>query len=225
MQIKVLGISLTDMGLRESLRQTDVFLKNGALNTIAYVSTQKLVQASENEDEKAWMEEMDMTVCEDVEVLHAAGIVNRSRVREVEQNEYLTELLRRIKHNKYSTYLLTDTKQNLTLLEEELHEIMSGLPIKGRASLEEYDENREGIINAMNAIAPVVIISRFPYPQGMQLMHEFRMLLNGELWITLPDHIILQKKRSIFKRLEQKIYKREFTKLVNSFQKDEKKEE
>lgn len=222
MQIKVLGISLQNTGLRESLRQTDIFLKNGALNTIAYVSTQKLVQASENEEQKLWMEELDMAIYEDVDVLHAAGVENRSRIREVEQNEYLIELLRRIKHNKYSTYLLADTKDNLTLLEEELHEIMSGLPIKGRASLEEYSDNKESIINAMNAIVPVIIISRFPYPQGMQMMHECRMLLNGEIWITLPEHINAQKKKSLKNRIVQRLYKRRFTKKVNYLQKDEK---
>lgn len=222
MQIKVLGITLNDLGLREALRQTDVFLKNGALNTIAYVSTQKLVRASEHEEEKQWLEEMDMTVCEDIEVLHAAGITNRSRIREVEQNEYLTELLRRIKYNKYSTFLFTDTVQNLERLEEELHEIMSGLPIKGRVSLEEYGDNRDGIWNAMNAATPVVIISRFPYPEGMRLMHECRQFLNGELWITLPDHISARMKRSFLKKVEQRLYKRQFYRKLSSFLQEEK---
>ena len=221
MQIKVLGITLKDLGLRESLRQTDVFLKNGALNTIAYVSTQKLVHASENEDEKSWMEELDMVVCEDSDVLHAAGITSRSRIREVEQNEYLIELLRRIKHNRYTTYLFTDTKENLSLLEDDLHEIMSGLPIKGRASLEEYDDNSASIINAMNTVAPTVIISKFRYPQGMRLMHEYKMLLNAEIWITLPDHINALKKRTLIKRLEQKIYRRQFVKKIKHFLKEE----
>ena len=221
MQIKVLGITLKDLGLRESSRQTDVFLKNGALNTIAYVSTQKLIHASENEDEKSWMEELDMIVCEDSDVLHAAGITSRSRIREVEQNEYLIELLRRIKHNRYTTYLFTDTKENLSILEDDLHEIMSGLPIKGRASLEEYDYNSASIINAMNTVAPIVIISKFPYPQGTRMMHEYKMLLNAEIWITLPDHINALKRRTLIKRLEQKIYRRQFVKKINHFLKED----
>lgn len=221
MEIKVLGITLVNMSLRESLRQTDKFLKNGALNTIAYISTQKLVQACEQEEQKNWMEELDMTICEDTDVLRAAGVDNRSRFREIEQNEYLIELLRRIKHNKYGTYLFTDTKANLNTLENELHELMSGLPIKGRGTLEEYESNIESIINDMNAVAPVIIISRFPYPQGMQMMHEYRMLLNGEIWITLPEHINALKKRPLKKRVMQRMYKRSFTKKVNYFQKDE----
>ncbi len=221
MKIKVLGITLQDFGLRESLRQTDLFLKNGALNTIAYVSAQKLVHASENEDEKSWMEELDMIVCEDADVLHAAGITSRSRMREVEQNEYLIELLRRIKHNKYTTYLFTDTNENLNTLEDELHEIMSNLPIKGRTSLEEYSDNTASIINAMNTVAPTVIISRFPYPKGMCLMHEYKRLLNAEVWITLPNHINALKKRTLLKRLEQKINRRQLVRKVNHFLKED----
>ena len=167
------------------------------------------------------MEELDMVVCEDSDVLHAAGITSRSRIREVEQNEYLIELLRRIKHNRYTTYLFTDTKENLSLLEDDLHEIMSGLPIKGCASLEEYDDNSASIINAMNTVAPTVIISKFRYPQGMRLMHEYKMLLNAEIWITLPDHINALKKRTLIKRLEQKIYRRQFVKKIKHFLKEE----
>ena len=221
MQIKVLGITITNMGLRESLRQTDVFIKNGVLSTIAYVSTQKLVQASENEEQKRWIEELDMTLCEDTDVLRAAGVESHSRFREIEQNEYLVELLRRIRHNKYSTYLFTDTRENLTRLEEDLREIMSGFPVKGRGTLEDYASNREGIINSMNAVAPLIIISRFPYPQGLQMMHDYKMLLNGEIWITLPEHINAQKKRPLKNRVIQRLYKKRFTRKINNFPTDE----
>ena len=162
-----------------------------------------------------------MTLCEDTDVLRAAGVESHSRFREIEQNEYLVELLRRIRHNKYSTYLFTDTRENLTRLEEDLREIMSGIPVKGRGTLEDYASNRESIINSMNAVAPLIIISRFPYPQGLQMMHDYKMLLNGEIWITLPEHINAQKKRPLKNRVIQRLYKKRFTRKINSFPTDE----
>lgn len=220
MKIKVLGISLENMGLRESLRQTDKFLRNGALNTIAFVSTKKLVQASENPEQKEWMEKLDMVVFEDVDALHAAGITNHSRIKETEQGEYLTELLRKIKHNKNVTFLLTDTKEQLEQFEDELHGVISGIPIKGRACLEEYGENLEGMLNSMNALNPDVILSQLTYPEGIRLMNEYRMMLNGELWVTLPQHINNTKKRPLKNRILQHLYKRQLTKKVSSFQSD-----
>ena len=35
--MELLGISLTDVGLREALKQSDRYLDQGGLNTIAYV--------------------------------------------------------------------------------------------------------------------------------------------------------------------------------------------
>ncbi len=217
MQIKVLGITLTDMGLREMLRKTDVLLNNGALNTIAYVSTQKLVEASEQEEEKRCIEELDMTVCEDTEVLKAAGITSKSRIREVEQEEYLIEFLRKVKHNHYSTFLFADTPQELNSLEEDLRTVMSALPIRGRATLSEYNGNKESIINAMNVVAPMVILSRFPFPQELELMQEYRMQVNAEVWLTLPQHFG-KKRKSFFVNFKEKLIHRKFAKKVIHFQ-------
>ena len=52
----ILGITLYDYGAREALRNTDSFLHNGALNTIAYISSSNLAQASKDEQLKDCLE-------------------------------------------------------------------------------------------------------------------------------------------------------------------------
>ena len=91
--MELLGISLTDVGLREALKQSDRYLDQGGLNTIAYVSAKKLLEASEDEEQQKWWNELDLTICEDVGLLKAAGAATQSRVREVKENIYLKEFL------------------------------------------------------------------------------------------------------------------------------------
>ena len=92
--MELLGISLSNIGLREALRRTNGYLEQGGLNTIAYVSARKLLDASEDEQHKTWWNELDLTICEDVEVLKAAGVVSQNRIKEVEENAYLKEFLK-----------------------------------------------------------------------------------------------------------------------------------
>ena len=94
MENNLLGIPLSDMGLRETLRKTNEYVKSGGLNTVAYVSTPKLVMASEDEEQKHWWKKIDLIVFEDSEVLKAIGITAPSRIREVEEKKYLKEILR-----------------------------------------------------------------------------------------------------------------------------------
>ena len=70
----ILGIKLYDYGAREALRNTDSFLHNGALNTIAYISSSNLAQASKDEQLRECLEAVDMTICTEPDVLEAAGI-------------------------------------------------------------------------------------------------------------------------------------------------------
>ena len=105
----ILGITLYDYGAREALRNTDRFLGSGGLNTVAYISSAQIARASRDEELKESVEQLDMTVCTEPDLLEAAGIAARSRIREIDEKVYLRELLRKLSRNRNSVYLLADT--------------------------------------------------------------------------------------------------------------------
>ncbi len=218
MNISILGISLVDIGLREAMRKTDVFFRNGAMNTISYISTKKLVQASEDPKQKLWLEALDMTICEDVDILNAAGITSWNRIKEVEENEYFKEFLKRVARNHFETYLLADTAENLERLEEELRTMQSNLSICGRGAVEQYSVNKDSLINDINEIAPMVIISRLPYPDDIHMMYENRMLINSEAWISLPEKILTDQRHPWTVKMTERMYTKLFRKKVNRYQ-------
>ena len=81
----LLGITLYDYGVREALRNTDRFLATGGLNTVAYISSAQIAQASRDEGLKDCVEQLDMTVCTEPDLLEAAGIAGRSRIHEIDE--------------------------------------------------------------------------------------------------------------------------------------------
>ena len=74
----ILGITLYDYGAREALRNTDRFLGSGGLNTVAYISSAQIAQASRDVELKESVEQLDMTLCTEPDLLEAAGIAARS---------------------------------------------------------------------------------------------------------------------------------------------------
>ncbi len=52
------------------------------------------------------------------DVLEAAGIAGRNRIREIDEKVYLRELFRKFGRNRNSVYLLADTQDNLEVLQE-----------------------------------------------------------------------------------------------------------
>ncbi|MBQ3105772.1 MAG: hypothetical protein IJC59_07945 [Lachnospiraceae bacterium] len=217
MSIRLLGIMIKAMGTQGALKKTADFMGSGGLRTIAYVSMDKLMQASENAEEKEWWEDVDLALYGDKEVLKAAGVTSQSRIREVEENVYLRALLKRIVKNHYETFLLADTEENVRLLEEELRELEGSLTVTGRDATERYTQAKESLINNINVVAPRVILSRIPYPEGISLMYQYHRYLNGDIWVALPQILIGEYTDRWYSRILYGLRSRLFRKKLSSF--------
>lgn len=216
----ILGITLYDYGAREALRNTDSFLHNGALNTIAYISSSNLAQASKDEQLKDCLEAIDMTVCTEPDVLEAAGIAGRNRIREIDEKVYLRELFRKFGRNRNSVYLLADTQDNLEVLQEIVSEYQDNLLIKGCGVYEDFGNQPERLVNNLNDLVPDVIISRMPWPEDIQLMHAYGHFVNAELWVSLPFGAVgWVRNPSLLARLKRRLVYQAFTHNVNEYNK------
>ncbi len=216
----ILGITLHDYGAREALRNTDHFLHSGRMNTVAYISSSMLAAASRDEALKERIEKLDMTVCTEPDVLEAAGIAGRNRIREIDEKVFLRELLRKFSRNRSSVYLLSDTGQNLEVLQEVIGEYQDNLFLKGSGAYEDFDDQPERLANELNDLVPDVIISRMPEQADLALMSDFGSCINAELWISLPyGTVAWVQNPSFFARLRRKLKARLFVRRVSVYNK------
>lgn len=213
-RFSILGVSLVDYTARESLRLADGYRRNGALNTATYLTAQTLATASKDERVKALVEDTDMTLCVEPDILEAAGIANAGRVREIEERVFLKEFLKRLSRQQDSIYVLGDTQQQAYALREMLLGQQENLNIVGCSGHDEFNSQQDRLMNALNAAAPKVILSRMTWPVDLELMHEGRKFLNAELWLALPERKLPGKSRQT---MVDRIRKKLFQKKVNEY--------
>lgn len=218
-KINVLGISLPDYTLRESLKLTVKYLNSGALNTVLYLSTQILVEAADHAEQRELIEKMDLLVVGEPDILRAANNNTWSRLHEIENNDYLRELLHKLAKAKMTVFLLADSDEGLRSLEESLRVQEENLVVVGGYTLSSQTENLDSLINEINDIAPRVILSCLAYPLQARIMQEEKRRINAELWVgLLKDWNKKIKKPPFFLRISNTMYRRIFRRRVKSYQ-------
>ncbi len=218
--INVLGISLTDYLLKEALEKVDIFLRNGALNTVLYLNTRLMVAAGKDESLRTWIEKADMTVLGDEETLRQSGITTRNRIHEVQEFSFLKEALNIVCRDHDSLYLVADTQQELKLLEHDIDLLHPGLFISGQGIFGDDGNINAQTINEINDIVPIMIIMRMPYQYEQRLMGD-SALINSELVIGLPDDFnIGNRKESFYDRFIRRTYQKLLRRLVSEYEKD-----
>ena len=210
----ILGISLSDFPVKEAVGRIDGYLRGGALRTAAVLTAHMLELAAGDEDGRALLEKTDLTVCMEPDILEAAGIAGESHVKEIEDNAFWTEFLKHLARQKSGIYLLADASGQAEDLLEMLVLAQDDLNIIECRGYEEFDLQPERLINAINEMAPDVVLSRMGWPADLKLMHESQRLLNARLWMALPDREITGKPRTgVLSEIRRKI----FRKKVNEY--------
>lgn len=219
-EINILGVSVKERSLKESLKLTDTFLNNGALNTVLYVSSKLLLAAGRDPELKGWIESMDLTVYAEPDILRAAKVATSRRVREIENTSYMREVVHKLHKNKKTVYLLTEKEEELLALEEHLKKLGPPLQIAAENSLEAMGVDMDNLVNHMNDVAANVIISMVSFPLQEKLMAENKRFINAEVWFALlrPDERYDNVEHlNVFQKLFQKVYFFLFRKRVGKY--------
>ena len=104
-KIEILGMSLDNYTVKEAMQKVEGFLHNSVMNTIEAVSMETLVKAQEEEQLKACIENLDLTIVSDKEILKAAKETSPQRIQETADNLFLEEFMKRAPRNSRTVYL------------------------------------------------------------------------------------------------------------------------
>ena len=106
------------------------------------------------------------------------------------------------------------------MLGEIISEYQDNLLIRGCGAYEDFGNQPERLVNALNDLAPDVVISRMPWPEDLYLMHDYGHFVNAELWVSLPfGAVTWVQNPSLFARLKRKLVYRAFAHNVNEYNK------
>ena len=220
-KMQVLGITLIDYTLRESMRKVDEYLRDRTTKVITYVTIKGVLNANENDLVKDFLEQMDMTVAADTDILRAADVATRNRIREVEGNEFMDEFLRKLVRSRKSVCLLTETNAQLLVLKDYVKSYQEKLNIVGGFTLEDLQTDEDFLVNEINIKEPNVLISLLSDTKRIEFFDENQMKVNVNIWLMLKEEMSLSnKRRGIFSKLYQTIMKKIFFKRVNEYNSD-----
>lgn len=225
-KMEVLGITMQDLTLRESMKKVEQFLKERKVCTIALITMKGLIIAQDSPAIKEWMSSLDMTVPIDADILRAADIHHHSRINDVEDDAFIVEFLKKMVRQKKTIYLLSQSEAGLKKMEDELRDAQDGLQVSGRCSLESLKYDDDFVINDINLKVPDVLISNLPSPVREEFLANHHMKMNVSVWLMIrSDRDLRKKNRNLIKKMYNRIMKQWFHIRLDQYKEENENEE
>lgn len=215
-QINVLGIDLKIYSAKEALSLTESYMQEGPLKTVMYIDTKMLIMAGKNDEYKEYLLGCDLTVIDDIGILKTMPQGLERMIEDVEEEKYTRILLKKLAYGHKKIALLTETKEDMAVLESNLTSCRDDLQIVSKVTMDALHNSTERMLNVINDVVPDVIISKMEMFKLARLMEESRSMMNCKLWIGLPERQILFKE-SLVRRIKNRVFHRSFRKEVEKF--------
>jgi len=219
--VRILGITLQDRSLQETLSTANRYLTNGALDIVAYVDHDVLTQASKNEKVKGFVNRAGMTLWEDKKILKIVGISDAQRYTEVESRAFINELLSGIVNDGRSISIASKDQESLNKLHGELVDFIPNLKIVHETKIESTGGRiPENEINLINEHAPAIVICRADYALQQEWLTGASNMINAGIWLALPAGMSIQGSGSnrlicrIWQKLSFRLFKRRATRAM-----------
>jgi len=195
-EFQVLGLQFHWYNMKEAMIKVAEYLDHDVINTIEIVTYETLLQEQFNTE---WMEcinRKDIVIAGDDEILKAAGIVDRSNIRDVNHAKLVRTILQYINKNKKTVFVLAPSKEALSRFHVSISNYVRHLHIVGTEILEEDPSKEEIVINKINGLDADCILSILPSPYQESFIHKNQSLLHSRLWFGCGTFFDLEHKLS-----------------------------
>lgn len=194
-KVNILGLELNDHTNKESAEMAQWFLNNGTLDVILYVDNTVLTQAGNDAELCRWIESAGLTQWASLDILEAAGVIGNGRRREVENREFLRELLHMAERDHKTVFILADSDDKTEYLRKTLRQLQPDLMIAGSAIAGDNDEDIKNDINEINSVTPAIVIAMMDFRRQLEWLHGSDNMVNAAVWLGMPSdmQIILRK--------------------------------
>jgi len=221
-EMKVLGLSLKDYSVKEAMKMVDGFLKTAKVDTVSFLSMDNLMEAVNDSEYKTWLEEMDLLVPISKEILTAASITSRHRLREVEDNKFVKEFGEKLSREKRSVFILGEKEEDIIQLKDHLENVSKGIKVVGTFVIED-EINDDKVVNEINFLFPDVVLSVISKKKQERFVYTNKDNINARLFVSINKLIDNNTNchgfSKFFNEIEKTIFRRKVIKYENSQEK------
>ena len=212
-RIEVLGVKIDNYSFRDAVLIAEEYLGNMAVNIVQSVSIDSLNVAEANEELKAFLESVDLTVISDIGILPIIGADSEDRIREIEESYFEKTFIRRIRETGKSVYLLAPSNEEKDAIEDFLkREEVSLNILNTKIVLDDGNPiDWEDVVNEINSHSVGIVISLLPVSLNQQLMKDYKDMLSIELFWGLGEAVkFLGKNSGIIDGIKQSFLSKVF---------------
>ena len=182
-KIEVLGIRMDCLTAKETMLQAMRFMEDDPVDTIEIMTMDSLMNNQEDETWTARAKEFKLVLPGEAEILEAAEIHDRVKLKETENRIFLKMFMKYLQKNQKRIYLLADTEEELSRAENAIRHYNRGIRISGHACLDPADSREEEVVNDINGTETDCILSVLSSPYQEEFAARGRALLNAKVWM------------------------------------------
>lgn len=184
-KISILDMRLDNYTVRESLLRLDTYLGSTMLNVIETVTMEQLMLAAEHPVIKECLKQADLCIVGESEILSETGNASAQRVKEIREQDFLRELLKRAVRSQKRIFLIAMTSEKIEQIQTFFAELAPKFAAVGTCAMEEYTEDMDSIVNEMNGAAPDIVISALKSPVEEEFLQSHKDKIDTCVWYGL----------------------------------------
>lgn len=181
-KIDILGMQVDNYTVRESLLRLDTYMSNTVLNIIETVTMKQLVAAGENPMIRECLAQADLCIIGDREILSETGNATVQRMREVRDQDFLHELVKRVVRNQKRIFLIAMTRSDIEDMQAFFSEMNPKFTIAGSYAVEDCVGDMDSVINELNGTTPDMVISALDSPVEEEFLLSHKDKIGTGVW-------------------------------------------
>lgn len=119
-KISIFDIEMDNLTAKETMIQAMQFLESESIDTIEIMSMDMLLSGQEDMEWKEQVGRIGIVLPGDKEILTAADVRDRKRLREAEERVFLRMFMKYLQKNHGRVYLLAETEEELERVEDSV---------------------------------------------------------------------------------------------------------
>lgn len=182
-KIDILDLKLDCITAKNAMIQVIQFFESDSIDTVEIVSMKTLMERREDQEWKKLASEMTLLLPGEAEILQAADISDRIKLKETQEGTFLKMLMKYLEKKHKSVYILGQTEEDLLNTEETIRRRNRGIRFSGHSVLNAGDLREENVINDINGTDTDCILSVLSTPYQEEFIARNRALLDVRVWL------------------------------------------
>ena len=181
-KINILNIELYQTSAKAAMQKVVQYMESDSINTVEIITMDMLLKGKDMPGWKEAVESLNLVLPGETEILEAAGVREKTLLRDTAGQVFLKMFLRYIQRNKKRVFLVAQSETELLEMESAIREHDRKLILAGRGVLPPDGAGIEQVINAVNGAETDCIFSLLPSPEQELLIQRNSALLNARVW-------------------------------------------